>query len=153
MPIKPEPISGSKPLRLDKPPGRVEPDYRPSTGRVDDTLPENHDQPFKFVTQQSKKQPKPSNSPKSVVMKPATYDGTGEWLDYKAHFDACAELNGWTDELKGLYLSVSLRGQAQGVFGNLGPEKHDYHDLVIALEERFAPPNQTELYQVQLREC
>ena len=83
-------------------------------------------------------------------MKPATYDGTGAWLDYKAHFDACAELNGWTDEQMGLYLSVSLRGQAQGVFGNLGPEKHDYRDLVIALEERFAPPNQTELYRVQL---
>ena len=60
--IKPEPINGSKPLRLDIPPGRVEPDYRPSTGRVDDTLQENHDQPFKFLTQRSKKQPKPSNS-------------------------------------------------------------------------------------------
>ena len=29
---------------------------------------------------------------------------------------------------------------------------HDYDELVGALEERFAPPNQTELYRVQLRE-
>ena len=38
------------------------------------------------------------------------------------------------------------------MFGNLGSGKHDYDDLVKALEERFAPPNQTELYRVQLRE-
>ena len=47
-------------------------------------------------------------------IKPATYDGTGHWADYKAHFDACAEINGWTDREKGLYLAVSLsynRGQ------------------------------------------
>ena len=66
--------------------------------------------------------------------------------------DAFSELNGWTDEQKGLYLSVSLRGQAQGVFGNLGSGKPSYKDLVTALEERFAPPNQTELYRVQLQE-
>ena len=45
---------------------------------------------------------------KKVMVKPAMYDGTVAWLDYKAHFDACAELNEWTEEQKGLYLSVSL---------------------------------------------
>ena len=87
-----------------------------------------------------------------TMMKPATFDGTVAWTDYKAHFEACADLNGWSDEQKGLYLSVSLRGQAQGVFGNLGTGKPSYKKLVTALEERFAPPNQTELYRVQLRE-
>ena len=29
-----------------------------------------------------------------VKIKPATYDGTSSWVDYKAHFDVCAELNG-----------------------------------------------------------
>ena len=84
-------------------------------------------------------------------MKQATFDGSVAWTDYKAHFAACAELNGWKKQQKGLYLSVSLRGQAQGVFGNLGTGKHDYDDLVTVLEERFAPPNQTELYRVKLR--
>ena len=53
------------------------------------------------------------------MIKPAIYDGKGPWLDYKSHFDVCAKINDWTDTEKGLYLVVSLRGQAQGVLGNL----------------------------------
>ena len=84
-------------------------------------------------------------------LKPATYDGTGHWSDYKAHFDACAEIN-WTEKGKGLYLAVSLQGQAQGVFGNLAKDSCKYDKLQKALEERFAPPNQTELCRVPLKE-
>lgn len=51
----------------------------------------------------------------SQVIKPATYDGTSSWLDYKAHFEACAAVNGWTEESKRLFLAVSLRGHAQSV--------------------------------------
>ena len=96
-------------------------------------------------------QPSPQASG-SVKVKPATFDGTGSWLDYRAHFDAVAEINRWSQTEKGLYLAVSLRGQAQGVFGNLSTQSKDYDMLVQALEQRFAPPNQTELYRVQLRE-
>ena len=85
-------------------------------------------------------------------MKPATFDGTGSWLDYRAHFDVVAEINRWSETEKGLYLVVSLRDQAQGVFRNLSTQSKDYDKLVQALEQRFAPPNQTELYRVQLRE-
>jgi hypothetical protein len=48
---------------------------------------------------------------------------------------------------------VSLRGNALGVLGNL-PEgkKLEYGELVKVLEERFAPPSQTELYRVQMKE-
>ena len=61
---------------------------------------------------------------------------------------------GWSPQEKGkLYLSVSLRGNAQGVLGNLpGADQRDYNALCIALEQRFAPTNQTELYRAQLRE-
>ena len=97
--------------------------------------------------------PTPKSHDKSgVKIKPATYDGTVYWTDFKAHFDACAEINGWTDKEKGLYLAVSLRGQAQWVFGNLSSKSNDYKELSNALQERFAPPNQTELYRVQLKE-
>jgi len=43
-------------------------------------------------------------------------------------------------------------GQAQGAFGKLAPKDTSYDDLVRALEKRLAPPNQTVLYRVQLKE-
>ena len=91
-------------------------------------------------------------SSKGTIMKPATYDGSSSWTNYKAHFEACAALNSWDDHQKGLYLSVSLRGQAQGVFGNLRSGTTDYGELSRALEDRFSPSNQTELYRVQMRD-
>ena len=87
------------------------------------------------------------------IIKPATYDGNSPWLDYKSHFDVCAKINDWTDTEKGLYPAVSLRGQAQGVLGNLPLNaRQDFDELVRSLEERFSPSNQTELYRKQLRE-
>ena len=37
------------------------------------------------------------------LIKPATYDGSGPWQDYHAHFEACAEISGWRYYQKGLY--------------------------------------------------
>ena len=45
-----------------------------------------------------------------------------------------------------------MRGQAKGVFGNLSSKSNNYTELSNTLQERFAPPNQTELYRVQLKE-
>ena len=39
-------------------------------------------------------------------MKPATYDGTIAWQDYQSHFEACADLNGWTEKAKCTHLAV-----------------------------------------------
>lgn len=113
--------------------------------------------PARFITVRNKSKASKKNdsdmakSHKKLVT-PATYDGSTSWTDYHAHFETCAEINGWNDTDKGLYLAVSLRDQAQGVYGNLLKTSHNYDDLVTALVERFAPPNQTELYRVQLRE-
>ena len=150
-PGKDEQGLGSRKVWSDIPKGRPDDARGAETGLSEAEGIDSQEIPDRFVTNRKKPASSGSKS-KDVIMKPATYDGSVAWMDYKAHFDACAELNGWTDQQKGLYLSVSLRGQAQGVFGNLESGKHDYGDLVRALEERFAPPNQTELYRVQLRE-
>ena len=57
----------------------------------------------------------PSDQPSSskastsgVKVKPATFDGSTSWLDYKTHFDMCCELNSWNDQQKGLQLAVRL---------------------------------------------
>ncbi|CAC5382862.1 unnamed protein product [Mytilus coruscus] len=86
-------------------------------------------------------------------IKLANYDGSGEWVDFKSHFDACAIINIWDEYEKGLYLAAALRGHTQSVFSDLPTDKKmDYETLVKSLEERFAPPNQNELYRVQLKE-
>ena len=91
--------------------------------------------------------------PKLVSVKASTYDGSTPWKDFLSHFEAVARINKWSKTEKGLYLAVSLRGQAQGILGDLPKGKQEnFKSLVKALEERFAPPNQDELYRAQLVE-
>ena len=93
------------------------------------------------------------NKRKVDMVKPDKFDGSTSWVNFKSHFEIFAELNGWTLIEKGMYLAVALRGQAQSVLGNLPAEdKCNYRLLSKALEERFLPSNQTELYRAQLRE-
>ncbi|VDI36538.1 Hypothetical predicted protein [Mytilus galloprovincialis] len=88
-----------------------------------------------------------------VKIKPCHYNGSTSWTDYLSHFKMCALVNNWSENRKGLYLAVSLMGQAQAVLGDLPSEKRqNFSDLVSALEERFAPSSQTELYRVQFKE-
>ena len=111
---------------------------RPRSNSQNDRMPDLRDERDSGPQRQPKKK---------IDIKPATFDGTNSWKDYKSHFDACAKINNWSIEEKGLFLAVSLRGQAQGVLGDLPEDTNrHYYVLVQALEERFAPPNQTELY-------
>ena len=60
--------------------------------------------------------------------------------------------NGRT-ERKGSTFLCLCRGLAQGVLGNLAYDTQmDYDALVQALNDRFAPPDQMELYRIQLKE-
>jgi hypothetical protein len=73
----------------------------------------------------------------NIVMSPP-YDGKGHWIDNKVHCDACAQINEWSQKEEGLHLTVSLRGQAQGVLDNVPLElRKDYKEQVKSLEERF----------------
>jgi hypothetical protein len=57
---------------------------------------------------QTKKPAQPTAAKGSTTarVKAATYDGTSSWLDYKSHFDACSRINQWSENEKGLYLTV-----------------------------------------------
>ena len=94
-----------------------------------------------------------SQNHNGVKVKPSKYDGSTPWMDYLSHFEMCVLVNGWSETQKGLYLAVSLTGQAQAILGDLPAEKRqNFAELVNALEERFAPSSQTELYRVQFKE-
>ena len=72
-----------------------------------------------LMAEQNKTDDMGSKKSLNTNIKPATLHGSGNWLDYGAHFEVCAELNGWTEQERRMYLAVSLRGQAQGAFRNL----------------------------------
>ena len=113
-PGKDEQGLGSRKIWSDIPKGRTDDAHGAEAGLSEAEGIDSQEIPDRFVTNRKKPASSGSKS-KDVIMKPATYDGSVAWMAYKAHFDACAELNGWTDQQKGLYLSVSLRGQAQGL--------------------------------------
>lgn len=108
---------------------------------------------YEETPRQKKATSKTTRSVTRRETKLANYDGKSDWNDFKSHFDACAIINNWDDEDRGLYLAAALRGPAQAVFSDLPPENRmEFYTLVQALEDRFSPANQTELYRVQLKE-
>ena len=58
-----------------------------------------------------------SHDKSGAKIKPATFDGTVHWTDYKEYFDACAELNGWTDkEKRTLFSCIFERTGSRGLW-------------------------------------
>ena len=109
--------------------------------------------PIEVKNTEKKKETVEPGKKSGFITKPATFDGSTSWIDYRSHFDMCSELNNWTVMQKGLYLGVSLRGLAQGVLGNLPVEdQKEFEALSKALGERFSPESQTEVYRAQLKE-
>ena len=109
--------------------------------------------PIEVENSDKKKEMVEPSKKSGFITKPAAFDGSTSWIDYRSHFDMCSELNNWTVKQKGLYLGVSLRGLAQGVLGNLPVEdQKDFEALSKALSDRFSPESQTELYRAQLKE-
>ena len=83
---------------------------------------------------------------------PAMYDGNTNWVDYEVHFSMVAEINGWDDRSKAVFLAASLRGSAQSVLSDLDERsRHSFRQLRAALNRRFGQDNQTELFRAQLR--
>lgn len=96
--------------------------------------------------------PTPYNQ-QSVVCKakPDTYDGRSTWTDFITHFEIVCSLNKWPSEIKALQLAASLRGTARSVLTDLRPRQlENYHELKDALQTRFEPKNQTEMYRAQM---
>lgn len=53
------------------------------------------------------------------------YNGNSPWADYFSHFEMCAVINNWSENEKGCYLTVSLRGDAQQVLASLPVEQRE----------------------------
>ena len=88
---------------------------------------------------------------RTVLMKPESYTGDGDWEVYLNHFELCAELGKWTSREKALTLAASLRGQAQFYFVTLSAEERCKYDfLVRKLGERFGRARQQPIWMSRL---
>ena len=89
---------------------------------------------------------------KRDVMKPQTFDGREPIQSFLAHFDVCAEFNGWTNANKASWLKWSLKGRAQQILWDLSATQlENYDDLCRSLLQRFGSENQSEVYKIELR--
>ena len=86
------------------------------------------------------------------MVRPAVFNGSTPWEDYKARFDLVAGLNSWDQATKTTYLAVSLCGPAQAVLGDLDENsRSNYKDLIDGLENRFGTHNRVEIFRISLR--
>jgi len=81
------------------------------------------------------------------------YEGEGNFKSYLISFEMVAEANGIDPVEWGFHLASCLRKKAQDILGVLTREqRNNYHELVLALFNRFEPPNQTEIFRAQLKQ-
>ena len=98
-------------------------------------------------------QPQPRQNLQNYLpkMKAPTFDGTSSWTDYLIQFEMMARTNQWDDNTKALCLAMNLRGAAQSVLGDLDEfSRYHFPSLVHAINQRFAPQNQSEMFWVML---
>ena len=80
------------------------------------------------------------------------FDGKSSWEVFKVQFDIAAEINGWQENDKAVFLATALEGKAALVLGNLSSvERRDYKVLVSALTTRFGMAHQSELARAKLK--
>ena len=88
---------------------------------------------------------------KPVVL-PGKYDGATDLGEYLSHFDLCIRANSWEPAQAGMFLGLSLTGVARRLLTGQEPAtERGYWELRAALERRFQPRNQSEMYKALLR--
>ena len=85
------------------------------------------------------------------IVLPDTFNGEGSsWSEWKYHFTNVAQVNGWDDEAKLLWLRVRLVGRAQRNIQRLS-EDLTFTATIKALDERFEPSSRRARYQAELQ--
>ncbi|CAC5391537.1 unnamed protein product [Mytilus coruscus] len=84
---------------------------------------------------------------------PEKFDGKSiDWKDYIVHFEKMAVWNQWNECDKAQQLSMSLRGSAQKLLGDLPPEiVNDYSNLKSTLSQRFNPKERVTACRCEFR--
>jgi len=90
--------------------------------------------------------------PEKPLISSAPFDGKSAWDDYRVQFELIADLNGWDEATKAIYLAASLQGSAQAILADLDDyARRNYRALTEALSTRFGNEGQTQLFRTQLK--
>ena len=88
-----------------------------------------------------------SARPPRPVITPDAFLGDGNWDEWIEHFEGSAQVNGWDDATKLLWLRVRLTGRAQTAWKRLSTEaKSTYDGAKDALRKRFEPDSKREIH-------
>lgn len=86
-------------------------------------------------------------------LKPDTYDGESDWLDYMRHFEKVSIWNGWNDEEKAMQLAMSMTGIARCTLADLPVGiTENFCLLNEALRQRFNPEGREVAYKLEFRQ-
>ena len=87
-----------------------------------------------------------------IQLKLESYSGTEDLEDFLVYFDTLAEIYGWDNKAKCLYLAISLSGPARSLLTEMTlDQRRDYQSMVQQLSVRFGTANKCELFRAQLK--
>jgi len=85
-------------------------------------------------------------------IKSRTFDGTGSFESFWAHFENCASYNRWNDADKLAHLKASLTGDAGQVLLNTDATSTDTIEKLMALlRNRYSGARQSDKYRMKVR--
>lgn len=80
------------------------------------------------------------------------FDGTTDLEDYLVYYDQLSVVNQWQPGVKAMMLGLLLRGSARTVLAGLSADQRgNYHEVVKALRQNFAPVQQVQTYLHELK--
>ena len=82
---------------------------------------------------------------------PEKYNGKTGWDTYVLHFEACKNLNSWSETEAASWLAASLTGEAVLALGNDVTRESKYTDLKKQLSLHFGPSANTDQYTIEFR--
>ena len=85
-------------------------------------------------------------------MIPDRFDGSTPALDYLSHFEACCQVNRWSQEEAVQYLAASLRGSAVKLLTQQPGRRLTYGELVDRMKRRYGPGGKADVFLAELHQ-
>ena len=88
------------------------------------------------------------------IVMPESFSGGKEedWGSWIKYFENCADINGWSNDIKSKFLQVRLRGSALKILQGLsGSDITNYLNLKSALTKKFLPLEKLSLYKAEFK--